>query len=235
MPPPDLEVVGDRGAELDELVVEERDADLERVRHRGAVEVVEHVVDERELAVEVERRRQRVVATPPSRVAANGSRARSPSSRERARQSRARSVVELHAGRSSRAALDRVASASVPRAARVEPGRARSDAGADCAAPGEARPTSATSAAARCLRVAAEELVRALARERNGHMPGRELRESVEAEGREVGERLVEVPDELGEVDDVGRERELELVVVGAEVRRRRSARRRARCLRRPR
>ena len=46
---------GNLGAELDDVVVEERDADLERVRHRRPVEVVEHVVDEAELAVQHER------------------------------------------------------------------------------------------------------------------------------------------------------------------------------------
>ena len=49
-PRPDLEVGRDRRAVLDDVVVEERDAHLERVRHRRPVEVVEHVVDERELA-----------------------------------------------------------------------------------------------------------------------------------------------------------------------------------------
>ena len=42
-------------------MIEERDAHLERVRHRGPVEVVEHVVDEPELRVEVERARKRLV------------------------------------------------------------------------------------------------------------------------------------------------------------------------------
>ena len=45
----------------------------------------------------------------------------------------------------------------------------------------------------------------------------RELAEREEAERREVGERLVEVPDELVQVDRVVVERELELVVIGAE------------------
>ena len=42
--------------------------------------------------------------------------------------------------------------------------------------------------------------------------------EGEEAEGGEVGEGLVEMPDEVGEVDGVVEEGELELVVVGAEV-----------------
>ena len=66
-------------------------------------------------------------------------------------------------------------------------------------------------------RVAAEQLVRALAGERDGDVLRGELGEREEAERREVGERLVEVPDELGELDVLLGERELELVVVGAE------------------
>ena len=62
--PPDLEAARDRGAELDELVVEERHPHLERMRHRGAVEVVEHVVDERELRVEIQRLRERIAVEP---------------------------------------------------------------------------------------------------------------------------------------------------------------------------
>ena len=43
-------------------------------------------------------------------------------------------------------------------------------------------------------------------------------REGEEAEGGEVGDGLVEIQDEVGEVDGVVEEGELELVVVGAEV-----------------
>ena len=43
------------------MVVEKRHAHLERVGHRGTVEVVEHVVDKPELGVEIERRRQGIV------------------------------------------------------------------------------------------------------------------------------------------------------------------------------
>ena len=45
----------DARAELHELVVEERHAHLERAGHRGAVEVGEHVVDQAEPRVQVER------------------------------------------------------------------------------------------------------------------------------------------------------------------------------------
>ena len=85
-----LELRRNAGAELDQLVVEERHAHLERVRHRGAVEVVEHVVDQPELCIDVERRWQRVVrqgrqgagakrgAPPGRRVSASGPRRRLP-------------------------------------------------------------------------------------------------------------------------------------------------------------
>ena len=52
---PDLRSVWEPRRPLDEDVVEIRHADLERDGHRHAVEVVEHVVDECELGVEVER------------------------------------------------------------------------------------------------------------------------------------------------------------------------------------
>ena len=44
--------------QLDEAVVEKRDAHLEGARHRGPIEVVEHVVDEAQLRVQDERARQ---------------------------------------------------------------------------------------------------------------------------------------------------------------------------------
>ena len=49
---PELQIARDRRRELDELVVEERHSDLEGVRHRRSVEVVQHVVREGELGVE---------------------------------------------------------------------------------------------------------------------------------------------------------------------------------------
>ena len=71
-------------------------------------------------------------------------------------------------------------------------------------------------AARRCLRVAAEELVGTLAGERDRHMLGGELAERHEAERREVGERFVESPDEILELDRGLVHRELELMVVGS-------------------
>ena len=67
------------------------------------------------------------------------------------------------------------------------------------------------------LAVAAEELVRALSRERDRHVAGRELRDGVEPERREVGDWLVQVPEELRQVDHVGGVGQLQLVVVGTE------------------
>ena len=65
----------DARRQLDELVVEERHADLERAGHRGAVEVGEHVVDEPEPGVEVERglERRGSRARPASRLRSTAS------------------------------------------------------------------------------------------------------------------------------------------------------------------
>ncbi len=68
------------------------------------------------------------------------------------------------------------------------------------------------------LSIAAEELVRSLTRERDGHVLRRELAQSEEAERRQIGERLIEVPDQLGQVDGVVDEGKLELVVIRSEV-----------------
>jgi hypothetical protein len=53
-----LRIGRDASAVLDQLVVEEGHTDLERMGHGGAVEVVEHVVHERELSVQVEESRE---------------------------------------------------------------------------------------------------------------------------------------------------------------------------------
>ena len=67
------------------------------------------------------------------------------------------------------------------------------------------------------LSITAEELVGSLARERDGHMSRCEPAEREEAQRRKIGEGLVQVPDEILEVDGVVGERELELVVLGAQ------------------
>ena len=64
------------------------------------------------------------------------------------------------------------------------------------------------------LAVPAQQLVRALAREGHGHVLGGQLGEGEEPERREVGQRLVQVPDELLHVVRVARERHLELMVL---------------------
>jgi hypothetical protein len=68
------------------------------------------------------------------------------------------------------------------------------------------------------LPVAAEQLVGALAGEGDGDVLRSHLGERDEAERREVGEWLVEVPDEPVERDRLFRERELQLVVIRAEL-----------------
>ena len=67
------------------------------------------------------------------------------------------------------------------------------------------------------LAVAAEQLVGALAGERDGHVVGGQLAEREEADRGEVRERLVEVPDQAPQVLGVALQLDLELVVVGAQ------------------
>ena len=148
---PDLEPRRDRRAELDDVVVEERDAHLERVRHRRAVEVVEHVVDEPELGVEVERRRERIVRDGAEALVQDPRRARPSSAASGPRTSSFREpVAEVAAHREQ--ALGGIRAPSV-RAAR--PSACRPDAhGAEAGRAersGQALPAAAI-AAARCLR-----------------------------------------------------------------------------------
>ena len=76
--PSELESCGDGCCPFDEVVVEEWDADFEGVGHAGAVEVVEHVVGQRELRIEVQRGCERVVVrhTEPDAVDRTGRRGR---------------------------------------------------------------------------------------------------------------------------------------------------------------
>ena len=122
-----------RGAELDDVVVEERHAHLERVRHRGAVEVVEHVVREARAA-----RRGRAppaAARPgrsPSRYEIARSAALPSSSASGPRTSCCRSpgvsapliASSRSAGSGRRKSLDRAAQASRDRARRRRAARA---------------------------------------------------------------------------------------------------------------
>ena len=67
------------------------------------------------------------------------------------------------------------------------------------------------------LAIPAEQLVGALARQRHRHFTARELAERQEAQRGQVGERLVEVPDELLQIDATVVQLQLQLVVLGAE------------------
>ena len=148
-PAVDLQALGHRRAELDEPVVEEGDAHLERVRHRRAVEVVEHVVGERRAArrgssvvetrVVRRRRRPRDCERAPREPVDRGERGLD--ERVAARPSRGRA----HGERTTRPALSREA-----RRRRLAPrARRRRSAAMPAACPGAASgsPASAASAA----------------------------------------------------------------------------------------
>ena len=66
------------------------------------------------------------------------------------------------------------------------------------------------------LAVAAEQLVGPLAGQRHGHVLARQLAQREEPERRQVGQRLVEMPDEPRELVGVAPRGHLELVMVGA-------------------
>ncbi len=152
--PPHLQVRRDRRAVLDDLVVEERHAHLERVRHRHPVEVVEHVVRQGELRVDEERRRERIVRRSPSAIAATARSAAPPS--------------QLGERAADRAAADLCVDSTAHRQRAARPGRGAASvragrsnlAGAcgseshrrHCAAGRGNRFHAATSAAAWCLR-----------------------------------------------------------------------------------
>ena len=139
------------------------------MRHRRAVEVVQHVVDERELAVEVERRRERVARPTPSSELLHGRGAVPPRPTRRAGRGRAVPAAPARAGRSSRAGapprrLRRASRAALrnragPRSA-SDPPAPRTGAGRRVPPADERRRS--------VLAVAAEELVGALARQRHG-------------------------------------------------------------------
>ena len=113
------------------------------------------------------------------------------------------------------------------RRAAAAPGRERPGAGSRCQAAEQRRGA--------VLPVAAEQLVGALSRERDGDVLRRELGERVEAERRQVGKRLVEIPDELLEVDGIVDEARARARDARCRTRWRRGGRRQARCRPRPR
>ena len=230
----DLERGRDRGCKLDDLVVEKRHPHLERVRHRYAVGVVEHVVDEPELRVEEERRRRadrrrgRRRSAPRPRV-----RARDRCGAERGRASAEASRRDT--AREARGSGRRVV------ARRSRPRTARSDlhppktASAALRPALRQRPASLDERRTAVPRIAGEELICSLPGDGDGHVLRGELAEHHEAERREVGEGLVERPDEILEARRRVGHRQLELVVIGAERSCDERARRRARAGRRPR
>ena len=181
----------------DELVVEERHAHLERMRHRGAVEVVEHVVDEPELGVENERGRERRPDAPGTCATARAACRAAVQLGERAarRALRRRSRVDVARQRE-------VACCGVSRADRpCRPAEPCRDAGRRAAQGAARRPRQHRPPLGDRRRamapVPAQQLVRALARQRHCHVLPREPAERDEADRGEVGERLVEMPDEL--------------------------------------
>ena len=130
-------------------------------------------------------------------------------------------------GRSTRAAArpDPAPRARRP-AGRRGPGRARERGAAPRrSGPGNAAPGLGEGRDA-MLAVAAEQLVGALAGERDGHVSARELAQRQEAERRQVGERLVEVPDERRQVVVARVERPARARGGRRRARRRRGARR---------
>ena len=205
----------DRRAVLDDAVVEERDAHFERVRHRHPVEVVEHVVGECELRVDDRASPAADGPGPQSAIAAPRGGSAVVLGKRAAIEGTPRSRVDASAHREQ--ALGRIvrpracAPARSNRAARAAPNGRR---------PAQRRrqpPARRRRAPRPVLPVAAEQLVRPLPRERHRHVLRRQLRDRVEAERREVGHRLVEMPDEILEIDSRVGDGELELVMLGPE------------------
>ena len=210
----------DRRRELGELAREEHRAQLERLEHARAIRLHEHVVGEIVDLVEVHRpaRHRRAVALtrecPELFEHASGCdvrhrgpvqrRAREPASGgdpvevalEQGRRCKARRAPE-HAGRAAvapRELVDGLHSDGghvLLRACRtLEPAIAR---------------------------VAAEELVRALPTERDGHARTRERRQRTERQERAVGERLVDAREQCRRLLGHVVERQRDLVVVSAD------------------
>ena len=173
--------------------VEERDARLERVRHRRAVGLHEQVVDEVDAEVDVLQARERLGALGLAR-----------SARGRRRPGRTRCVAPGELGARGRredllpavVALERRQVRGADEALRpvVEarpPARARQPLDERRRQPRE-RADAVGEQVGRVRVVAAEELVAALAGERDLHVLGGELRDEVRRQRRRVGERLVE-------------------------------------------
>ena len=193
---PHLQIVRDRRAQFDDVLIEERYPHLERVSHRHTVEVVEKRVDEGEPAVEVQRGGERVVGEAARQGSSAPEHDRVVRGRERAlRQRLPQLAIQPAAHR--KMAIRRAGRGERPRRP-TNAGRADTSRGRGGARPrtAEALPAPGQRRGA-VLLVAAEQLVRALTGERDRDLLGREPRERVEAQRREVREGLVEVPEEV--------------------------------------
>ena len=197
--------------ELEQLVIEQRLARFERHRHAHPVDLGHDVVDEIGLDVHVQRAIERIASTGRrrrrARKPANGSASRH-LVREVARVERvARVRLELavgvllraaSAGDSARCRSDRAPLTPSGSAA----GQPAGDAAAGRTEPPPRRQLPALDAVAR---VAGPQLVAAVARQRDGDVLARRLRDVVGRHRGRIGERLVEMPGQLRQqIDDVG-------------------------------
>ena len=202
---------------LDEPVVEVWHAHLQRVGHRHPVGEMEHVVRERELAVHEERLRE------PIRGAGRRDSLRSPVGQivrpamraapdERTPKLGVRDPAHCRAaGRSEsrRGQFARSATGWAPPRASGPVTAGANSPREECRRPQHRRGS--------VLVVASVELVRPLSAESDRHMLRRELAERVEAQRREIGDRLVKVPEQFPEIELGFVDRELQLVVRGAD------------------
>ena len=179
-------------------MVHERHPDLERRRHRHLVEVQEHVVDQRQARVEVQRLAQRRCASRRRGWAHDaGDLGLGPGLQE-VRVEQLGALVRLHDAAHRQQPRDRVVGG---RGGGDAAGEARARARRARGEPprGRGRRVSARDRGDLVLAVAAEQLVGALAGERDGHVLARQPAEQQEAEAGDVGDRLLEVPERLVE------------------------------------
>ena len=201
-PPCDLHRRRQRGRELDDVVVEQRHARLDRVRHAHAIDLRQDVL--RQIGLEVEAhhlaRPRQVPASRSNRPAGASLRDRRPAARaevRRVEQRRASRRGWKNDRRPGSAPRDRATTwrrKFCPRTPCGSSGQAAAATGASAAArqPVERRDARVRQVAL----VAAEQLVAAVARQHHGDVPARHLRDVPGRDRRRVGERLVEVRDE---------------------------------------
>ena len=169
-----------------------------------------------ELRVEIERRRQRVVAEPAEHGADRVARRIAGDLGQRAaHQAMPQSVTEQPAHREL--ALHRITRAAASAAPARTPAACARPASRPATAPARQVLPRRGERRRAVLPVAAEQLVGALAGQRDGHVLRRELGQREEAERGQLGDGLVQAPDQILERDALVRHRELDLVVVGAE------------------